>query len=305
MFCSRWAQCSKFNFLTGLFVYSILTVACVGCGSKTYEDRLEFTTTYFDFIDRLNQNLGPQFMKDGVTIRIPKQMTEISAPPPRPKTPEGEERPQVDPRQPDFVEMELPGMTAAWKANLTTVDASGATSSETGYLYLLTNYEYWQTFKSNEEIGDPLKFHEDVLNDMVEALQVVIEDKKPGTATDRVNKWFRETVPEQKDEQFAPRKEFTTITLVPEEPAEDDVPREYRVYLYQNGDMRMALVYALPRNVSAGESLENRILLSLQTVNLSTEKPAAKRPAASPNPNGTPAATPEEPAGTPPSASPF
>ncbi|HBN76109.1 MAG TPA: hypothetical protein DD473_09880 [Planctomycetaceae bacterium] len=295
------------NSLSGWIVFSILTFVCIGCGSKTYEDRLEFTTTYFDFIDRLNQNLSPQFMKDGVTIRIPKQLTEIPAPPPRPKSSEEDEPPQVDPRQPTFVEMELPGMTAAWKANLTTVDASGATSSETGYLYLLTNYDYWRTFKTKDEIGDPLKFHEDVLNDMVDALQVVIDEKKSGTATDRVNKWFHETVPEPKDEKFAPPKEFTTITLVPEEPAEDGLARQYQVYLYQNGDMRMALVYALPRNVSAGEELENRILLSLQTVDLSTEKPAVKRAPAQPAPNGNgaPAASPETPAATTPSASPF
>lgn len=305
MFCSRGAQCSKIKWLADWMAYSILAVACMGCGTKTYEDRLEFTTTYFDFIDRLNQNLSPQFVKDGVTMRVPKQFSEIPAPARRPKSTEEDETPQVDPRQPTFAEMELPGMTAAWKANLTTVDASGATSSETGYLYLLTNYEYWQTFKTKDEIGDPLKFHEDVMNEMIDALQVVIDEKSRGTATDRVNKWFHETVPEPKDEKFAPRKEFTTITLVPEETPEDDLRREYRVYLFQNGDMRMVLVYALPRNVSAGEELENRILLSLQTVELSTEKPAAKRAPAKPNPNGTPAASPEAPAATPPSASPF
>ncbi|MCG6154530.1 hypothetical protein [Rubinisphaera margarita] len=279
--------------------------AVIGCGSSTYEERLEFTKTYYDFIDRLNQNLGPVFSNYGVSVRPPKQFREIAAPAPTPRRPaegaEGEAEPveeRRDPRQPINPPIDLPGLIAAWTANLNVVDSAGGTTQQPGYLYLLSNYDYWRTFKTKDELGDPLKFHEDVMNTLVDELQIPLDNNARGTATDRVNKWFNVSLPESKDAEFAPQKEFTAITLVPETVPEADEfgapeegpppPGEYQVYLYQNGDMRIVLVYALPRNVSAGENLQKRIELSLQTIDLTTEKPAAA-PAARPNGQGTPA----------------
>ncbi len=293
----------------------------IGCGTKTYEERLEFTKTYYDFIDRLNQNLGTVFSNYGVSVRPPKQFREIPAPPPAPRRPAEEgagelEEPveeRRDPRQPINPPIDLPGLVAAWTANLNVVDSSGSTTQQPGYMYLLSNYDYWRTFKTKDELGDPLKFHEDVMNTLVDELQIPLDNNARGTATDRVNKWFNVSLPEPKDAEFAPPKQFTAITLVPEsEPEAEEfgapeteegppAPGEYQVYLYQNGDMRIALVYALPRNVSAGENLQRRIEMSLQTIDLTTEKPAAApaaRPGQAAPANGTaaPDQTPPRPA---------
>ncbi|MCA8986298.1 MAG: hypothetical protein KDA78_01565 [Planctomycetaceae bacterium] len=287
----------------------VLAGFLTGCGGAVYEKRLEFTQKYYDYIDRLNRNLATQFANYGISLRVPKQFTEIPAPPPRPRPAEGAEEEDaeepVDPRQPKFFDEPLPGLLAAWQANLTTVDGGGSTTQGKGHLYLLGNYDYWRTFKTPREIGDPLKFHEDVMNMLVDQLQIVLDERQRGTATDRVNKWFNEVVPEAADEEFVRKKEFTTITLVPEESGDDEEqPRmQYQVYLYQSGDMQIVLLYVLPRSVSAGEELDHRILLSLQTAEVSPDKPVGAAAAQGPGgaaPAGAPGGATAPPAGNSP-----
>ena len=287
----------------------MLTGSLCGCGAQTYEDRIETTKQYYDYIDRLNQNLGPQHSDSGVTVRLPKQFALVPAPvrrPPRPQaTPNvaagenatgtvaaAEPEEIIDPRQPDYLDVELPGLIAAWNANLSTVgSAAGANQPEMhpGSIYLLSNYNLWRTFKTPNETIDPTKFHDEVMRTLTGALGVHIDERVHGSATDRVNKWFSETVPATKDQQFAPRKEIRTITLIPEareeeegeeSEADQDFPREYQVYLFSNGDLKIVLIYALPKNVSTAEDLQDRILFSLQTLNVSDEKPSGKNPKA-------------------------
>ena len=296
----------------------VLAAVCFvsGCGSKTYEERLDKTKSYYKFIERLNQNLGAPYAENGVVLRTPKQF--VSVPKPRRSVPagndesgEGEEAStdetngesadafadspfgqdpeDVDPRLPDHIDFELPGLLNVWSADLSTFNAgSGAAESAKGYLYLLGNYEYWQTYKTKNQIGDPLKFYEDLRDALSAGLEIPIDPKARGSATDRVNKWYSEIVPTAADSEFATQKEFTAITLVPEqrEPsplneadADPAPPREYQLYLYANGDMQVALLFDLPRDISAGDQLPDRILLSLLSLDVSSEKPRASRAA--------------------------
>lgn len=283
----------RFLTLQALCATVLLAGLLCGCGSKTYEERLETTKKYYDYIDRLNQNLGSQNDISGVSLRLPKQFMLIPAPPrrPKPKPPAGgdpagetaEEEPR-DPRQPDHLDIELPGLIAAWEANLDAVNGTGGSTQSAmlpGTIYLLSNHEYWRTFKTPKQTIDPTKFHEELMKTLEGALGVRVNERERGSEADRVNKWFIEVVPDAKDEQFAPKKEIRTITLVPESEQEsesdNDFPREYQVYLFANGDMKIALIYALPRNVSTGEDLLDRIRFSLQTLNVSPDKPSGTR----------------------------
>ncbi len=294
------------RFVPALFSIIVLVGTLSGCGAKAYEERLETTSAYYDYIDRLNQNLGPQFFETGVSMRVPKQFVLVPAPPKRPRKPvkpnpaaggtvaeQATEPEEIkDPRQPDFIDVELPGLIGAWKADLETVGGAGGSTQSAahpGHIYLLSNYEYWRTFKTERATINPVEFHDEVMKRLTGAFNIVIEKRARGTATDRINKWFTETVPQKKDERFAPKKEITTITLVPSaEQEQEGFQREYQVYLFANGDIKIALIYALPRNVSTGEDLLDRILFSLQTLNVSAEKPggASNKTAA---PAGAPA----------------
>ena len=284
---------------SGIFVLcaaiSLTTIA--GCGFQTYEERTETTKQYYDYVDRLNHNLGPQFADSGISVRIPKQFTLLPAPkkrrkkaPKKPKAVAGEvvevapKEKVKDPRQPDYLDVEFPGLVAAWRADLNTVSGTGDSSQTAtipGTIYLLSNYELWGNYKGKNQTikkSDPLKFHEQVIGVLEDGLHIRIDERARGSASNRINKWFTETVPKAKDEQFAPKKEVRTITLVPEvEEGETGIQREYQVYLFKNGDMKIVLIYALPRNVSTGEDLQDRILFSLQTLNVSPEKPAKAR----------------------------
>src|SRR5690606_11440652 len=101
----------------------ILGILLSGCGTKTYEDRLKLTETYYDYIERLNRNLGPQFNDSGIQFRVPVQFQQIPAPVRKSKAAtEGadeaaeDEEDQIDPRQPEHLGFQLPGLIAAWKA---------------------------------------------------------------------------------------------------------------------------------------------------------------------------------------------
>ncbi|MCA8983072.1 MAG: hypothetical protein R3C12_10950 [Planctomycetaceae bacterium] len=255
--------------LGGICLAGVLT----GCGSQVYEDRLKLTRAYYDYVDRLNRNLGPQYTNFGVTLRVPRQFQEVPLPPRKPAA--GGEASNVssaedlDPRLPEHIPFNLPGLVAVWST------AGGSTSrggsSEQSYLYLISNYEYWMTYKTSKEKGDPLKIDELLITALSLGLRIPIDPHARGSSTDRINKWYGEQVPDPVDEQFVARKEFTAITLVP--PAESELSnREFLLYLYQNGDMRIGLIYDIPRN-QGGENLQERIPLSLQTIDLSPDKP--------------------------------
>jgi len=290
---------------------AVLAAVCFtqGCGSKAYEDRLERTTSYYEFIERLNRNLAAPYAENGVVLRVPRQFSPVPKPrrtseanseesasseEPAADTEEntaesafGAEPGDLDPRLPEHIDFPLPGLLNVWSADLGTFSAGSDTAqSSRGYLYLLGNYEYWRTYKSSRQIGDPLKYYEDLRDALSAGLEIPIDPKARGSATDRVNKWYSEIVPSAADEDFATRKEFTAITLVPEqqppslldeEPAEPAPPREYQLYLYANGDMQVALLFDLPRDISAGEQLPERILLSLLTLDVASEKPRGAR----------------------------
>ncbi len=261
--------------LLGLSLGLCAIVCLPGCGAKTYEDRLKLTRDYYNYIDRLNRNLGPQYSNYGVILRTPRQFQEIPKPARRPGNQERDAN-EPDPRLPEHIDFPIPGLVTVWSAG------GGNDSSQKVYLYLITNYERWQTFKTPREQGDPVKIHEDLIEALARRLRIPIDDRARGSASDRVNKWFTEVVPEPVDEQFVPRKEFASILLQPAENS-DLADREFQVYLHQAGDMKIALIYDLPR-AAGGENLLERIPLSLQTVTVSPEKPraAGAGPGASP-----------------------
>lgn len=270
--------------LPGLMLGLCAMFCLPGCGSKTYEDRLKLTRDYYNYIDRLNRNLGPQYSNYGVILRAPRQFQEIPKPARRPGNQEGDADAK-DPRIPEHIDFSIPGLVTVWSAG------GGNDPSQKVYLYLITNYERWQTFKTPREKGDPVKIHEDLIDTLARRLRVPIDDRARGSASDRINKWYTEVVPESVDEQFVQRREFASILLHP--PDESDLAdREFQVYLHQAGDMKIALIYDLPR-AAGGENLLERIPLSLQTVTVSPEKPRAAGASPSggssaPKPGGTP-----------------
>jgi hypothetical protein len=288
---------------TGLLrlpLWLALTLPLLGCGAEVYERRLNETKQYFNYLDTVNAGLAPQaWQGDGITLRVPRQFVLIPPPAPKPKdappkslgdepaeTPAPAEtaanadavnteivetppEEPVDPRQPDYLELELPGLIAAWQADVRTETPEGV-AEHAAYLYLMSNGSLWAEGKSEEAA----EFHKDVVQRLVEALGTPILEKD----------WTEERLPTGPD--YVERKAFTATRLVPEEPI-DGTQMEFSIYLYQKGDTQLALLLVVPRNIDRQEQIDERVKLMLENMAVTGSRPqgpatggAAAEPAA-------------------------
>jgi hypothetical protein len=244
----------------------ILAAVATGCGREMYEQRLDESKRYFTYLDKLNQNLSPPWVGNGLKLRVPKQFQVIAPPKPKgkkdakapPKASSKEapkdapEEPPVearDPRQPTFADLTLPGLQGAFTTQLSV----GAKGREPGYLYVLTNSDLLGRKGSDEKAA---QFNNTVLHTI--ALAVGLPDPAP-------DKMANDAVP--KGEAWVAKRVFKVVR--PGLPASID-GKEYRIEVYncKQEKNEVSLVYVLPENVSPAEKLATNIDLSLETLQL-------------------------------------
>jgi hypothetical protein len=240
-------------------VLASLVATTVGCGAAYYEARLNETAQQFAYYHKLNENLGIKWAAAGIELRAPKQFTpDLGA---RAVTDvEGAVQEELFPRQPDYFPegVELPGLVGAWKA---IVDAPApAGESAEAYLYVMTNREM---FLNDETLPAAPEFHARVLGTLCEGVQM--DPPQPDDP-----RWASESFPAGPG--YVPRKQLTTITLVPGEPV-GDLVREFRLYLHAAGDIQTAYLYVIPTGISSRENLPERIGLAFETLNVDATIP--------------------------------
>lgn len=278
----------------------LLTCAC---GRATYERRLEDTKDFAAYRKTLDENLADEWKGQGVRIRVPSQFERLGDP--KQETAEnggnGSQENPPDPRQPDFLKVPLPGLVAAWKAE---VEVSDQEFHVPAYLFVLSNYEMW---KHEDQAEEALEFNKTTApNAVVDALGVVLPSPE---------QWAREKYP--RNEEYVPVKEFlaaafkATVPMQvtvevergdgsdggsddadgnsggdqPEQPKTRkqtvEVPVDCKMYLHDVKDIRVAIVVVVPEQVDPGERLSlesgrrnSRIALCLETLAVSGEKPS-------------------------------
>ena len=221
----------------------IVAVLAVGCGREAYERRLQETSHYFAYLDKLNQNLSAPWAGKGVQLRVPKSF--IVIPPPQQKK-KGAPADQRDPRQPTFADITFPGLQGAFTTDLV---VSGKKTPEKGYLYVLTNGELLGRKGSDEKAA---AFNNAVLHTIAEAV---------GQPDPPPEKLVNNSVP--KGEAWVPKRTFKVVR--PGFPASIS-GKDYRIEVYNTKQEKsqISLVYVLPENASP--KLANNIDLSLETL---------------------------------------
>ncbi|MFM8285278.1 MAG: hypothetical protein ACKOGA_00950, partial [Planctomycetaceae bacterium] len=242
------------------WLWTLLFVVAVGCGSEDYEERLQTTARYYSAIELQNANLHGAWNDPGsrINLRLPLQFAEIpppqpategdaqasaAEPAPRPAKPgaggspsqapgrgfpvlnpaqdeepgaegeegEGEEEAGMesfvdDPRQPQFLNVSLPGLRGAFKAPLKVVLGDGQTGLGSGYVYVLTNHH----LAGKTEAA--ARFHLDLQKLLAEAVGVEFqpEDARELTLPQRPDAFIRsityrevEFIPEEQDTEMA------------------------------------------------------------------------------------------------------
>jgi hypothetical protein len=246
--------------LTGL----IFAAVAAGCGHEAYEHRLDESKRYFSYLDKLNQNLSPAWVGNGLKLRVPKQFQVIAPPKPKakkePKNGKNAPKeavaddppvPDRDPRQPTFADLTFPGLQGAFTSQLSV----GGKGREPGYLYVLTNNDLLGKKGSDEKAA---QFNSTVIHTIAQAV---------GQADPAPDKLTNKPIPGPKDEAWVPPRTFKVVR--PGFAASID-GKDYRIEVYncRQDKSQVSLVYVLPENVSPAERLAGNIDLSLETLQL-------------------------------------
>ena len=246
-----------------------MTVA--GCGQAVYEQRLENTKRYYAHLGQLNENLSSEWKGTEITLRPPVGFALIPAP--QKFDPAGEAGAQppgardasdqtvLDERQPNYVNLDLQGLVAAWKwepGNLEGADRS----KQTSYLYVLSNQE----MGTNPELRDQaLKFHDRALADLASAL----EAKLPRDEKSNIAFTSEQYPPDRKS--FVAQVSYDSIVLETDA-ANDRAKRNFACYLFTQGDVQVMVLFVYSDVAEHQDLLLKRIPLCLETLTVSGDK---------------------------------
>jgi hypothetical protein len=241
----------------------------MGCGQAVYEQRLENTKRYYGHLGQLNANLAAEWQGPGISIRPPLGFVLI----PSPQRPENAvaagrgdgadpaDAAVLDERQPNFVNLDLPGLIAAWKWE--SFDAEGqARSQQTSYMYLLSNQE----IGANPELREQaLKFHDNTLRELSNTLEAnVPRDDKGGTAL------VPEQFPANRD-VFVAQLTYDSIAL-DTDVSNDRTNRTFSCHLFTQGEVQVIVLFVYSDVAEHQDVLLKRIPLCLETLTVSGDK---------------------------------
>jgi hypothetical protein len=242
----------------------LLAAAFVGCGRETYLERFDETKRYFAYEDKLNQYLtrvawaGKSFQ-----IRVPKQFQPIVS-----KAKKDEEAAEEkDPRQPNFAELEFPGLQGAWRASF---PLTGGAGSGEGYLYLCSNYDFLAK-KSDEARAQA--FNGDVI------LRCATAFGQQAT-TPFLSKVPIFEIPSKAEEAWVEKRKFHVLSNPGIPALVNDKPYRVRIYSYkkEKSPAQISMVYILPDNIVNASALDKAIDLSLETLVVTQDKPPTGTP---------------------------
>lgn len=273
--------------LQGWKTVLVLSLAALvsGCGYDTYEQRLQESQQYFAYVQRVDNSVAAPWKNTPILpgpveqLRVPLQFKEIKKPP-LVKDPETEKmvEPEIDPRQPDYLELKLPGLVGTWEAPLKTASSDGVVNRK-GYLYILTNA---YMFSSADESRRAPDFTRDLLVMLAEKLSVPPLDP----ITDSIREQYPRTAP-----FYVPQKTFDVYRIA-DAFVNDGAPYSIEIYVTRAGPIEVAAMLVLPVGVESSERLSERRPYMLETLKISSRPPAAAvgAPGATGGAGGKPAA---------------
>lgn len=269
----------KTKIVTQLAWCSCLLFLASGCGSQKYEERLQSTVKYYEYLDVQNKNLAPAWAlpNNAISYRAPKQFEAIPAPISKDYNEEGELRPgKTDLRQPtNYIPgMIFSGLQAAWSVQIPIKQQKNSTNEKQtsipGYLYLLSNRDY---FMDDDLAETASEFTDKTVADLASMLSASLPEE---------GAWSEIKVPEK------PVYSKQKILLMASMKAQKDVlkqgvPTGIRVYRYDTEDIQTLLVFILPLAIEEGKKddgnkLLERIEMSLETFIASDKIPKPNLP---------------------------
>ena len=246
-----------------VFLLLIATLILNGCGTETYEHRLNETAKYFAYVDLRDQALANNWSSPTVNMRVPVEFDLISAPRMAPAAnpeeteatdPEPEPTETVDPRQPDYIDLVLPGLEGAWRVEVP-VDLENETVDLPAYLYVLSNHYLLK----EKMMDEALEFHNEVNNQLAAAFDQFLNMEE-----------FR-TEKYPKGKGYSEPKSFLVGNFEPETEI-NGVPYQLKLYLAESKNNKVVVLLVVPKNISRGSKLDEHMDYSLETVDIASPR---------------------------------
>lgn len=248
-----------------LFVIAV----CLGCGHAAYEERLSQTVDFYSYLNEINEKLAsPAWQRTdvGMAMRVPLPFRAPMAGPEVVTDDEGNNYFGPDPRQPDVLGSDVPGIVEAFQAPIP-VESGDPVS---GLFFVLSNHERY--LMESEGSPSPQDFLPDLETALMYGFGVSIPD---GESTQPVeNMRYRKFYPERNSDnaKYIVPKDYTVIEYVPTELVGG---RSLQGWLFERrvGDIQAAVLVIIPKSIP--RNLRGSVELALQTWEVDGRKPAS------------------------------
>jgi hypothetical protein len=262
--------------LNGCLWLTLAGALPLGCGSQTYEARLENTRQLFAHVELLDTHLYAAWKDSasGIQLRVPRQFTVLEPPAPPEESEQGKAAPLpgengsrknegpaapreiIDERQPRYhrlFDAEFPGLRGAFRASVKVLAPNGALSDGDCYLYVVSNHH----LADNPEAASA--FHSEIIKLLESATKTAGK-----TESSRAEEF------PSKPGSFVKKKvKYESQTM---NAAINGLDMQVICYQHTQENVRTALVLIRPRDVDSSEKLAERIPLCLETLEVTGDR---------------------------------
>jgi hypothetical protein len=256
---------SRISCLTRILTGLLAATFVCGCGSQTYEERLEQSKKYFEYrqgVDAVLQKRWWQADGFGLQFRPPKDFVEIPGPA------EGE----AENRQPPFLPRPLRGLIGAWEATVS-VDIEGSDVTEQrAWIFLCTNHNAFLQ-KEDDPLIEPEKFTDQMIADLGFCLRYELPTE--------AEPWpfVEERTPA--GTRYVPVKDYIATNPALEDRVNIDgsgeVNMSFMLNQYSVDSIQMMLIVAYPTAIDTRYRIEQRIKTAMETLRMTNEIPSKKK----------------------------
>ncbi|SFI80063.1 hypothetical protein [Planctomicrobium piriforme] len=254
------------SLLTGWTILALSVLS--GCGTADYEERVQRTAKFYDYLKTLDANLGPAWVRQDMSMSMRPPLP-FRTPLPGPeihKDQLGNETPGLDPRQQTPLGVPLPGMVEAWEA---TTDPSHM--GPDAWLYVLSNFS---RFSEEEDEGHPTnEFLVDLERELMTIFQVTIPDGETSQIKDNIRYKYLAPPSTSPNAEYTSGKDYSIIRFMPEFTVNE---KELQGMLVERrvGDTQVALLAIYPKNASA--QFRQRLEMAIETWSVENIMPKRK-----------------------------
>lgn len=244
---------------------AFLLALCVipGCGAQTYRNRLERTSNYYRYLEKLDENLSTsRWQADGISLRVPKQFNLVSRKQKQNAKGRGGASLIGSPRGISTLE----GIVGIWRC---TVDVGERDENLDAFIFVASNQHLWNQDGATRQKA--AKFEERLIQRIYSAL---------GARMPKKNEWKEKRFPEKnslgrsgsnESAVFSDRIPFSTFRIEPQSSFLGLKGNyDFLLYTHASDSVQMAVLFVIPEKTVSSEGLSEakRIGMCLETLRI-------------------------------------